>query len=48
MDSGIFEFVLVIVVEDDAVLVDEAHYWGHPAGASQEVHDYVEKPILHT
>jgi len=34
MDSGIFEFVLIIVIEDDAVLIYEAHNRGDPSWAA--------------
>jgi hypothetical protein len=46
MDGCVFKFVLVICIENDAALVDKAHDWRDPAGAPEEVYDYVEKPVL--
>jgi hypothetical protein len=46
MDGCVFKFVLIICIENDAALVDKAHDWRDPAGAPEEVYDYVEKPVL--
>ena len=41
-----FQFVFIFVVKVDAVLVDEAHDGGLPAGRTQEANDAVEDPVL--
>ncbi len=46
MDGGIFKFVLIIIVENDAVLIHEGHDGSDPARASQKVYDDIEEPIL--
>ena len=46
MDLGILELVLVISVEDDAVLFNEGHHGRLPSWRSQEVNDNVEEPVL--
>ena len=46
MDSGIFELVLIIVIENYAVLINEAHYWSDPARAAEEIHYDIEEPVL--
>jgi len=32
MNLGELKFVLILVIEDSAILVNEAHHWGLPAG----------------
>ena len=46
VDLSEFKFVLVFVVEDLAVLVDEAHYGGLPARRPQKPNDHVKEPVL--
>ena len=46
MDGSVFKFVFFFVVENDAIFVKETHNRSFPTGASQEVYDDVEKPIL--
>jgi len=46
VDFGELQFVLFFVVEDGAVLIDEAHDGGLPARRAQEPYDHVEEPVL--
>ncbi len=47
MDSRVLELILIIIIEDYAILIDEAHDGRDPTGTSQKVDDNVEKPVLH-
>ena len=44
--GGVLEFVLLLVVEDEAVLLDETHDWRLPSWALQEGYQAVEDPVL--
>jgi hypothetical protein len=46
VNLSVLELVLFFAVEDDAVLVDEAHHGGLPPGRAEEVDNYVEEPVL--
>ena len=46
MNLSVFELILILVVEDEAVLVEEAHDGRLPARTAQEVDDYIEEPVL--
>ena len=46
VDLRVLELVLLLGVEDDAVLFDEGHHGRLPARRAKEVDDYVKKPIL--
>ena len=41
------QFVFFFIVKYEAVLVEEAHNWGFPAGTPQEINDDVEEPVLY-
>jgi hypothetical protein len=46
MYLSILEFVLILIVKDDAVLLNKAHYRGLPPGALQEIDNDIEEPVL--
>ena len=46
VSDGVLEFVLVIVVEDYAVLVQEREDRSLPTGRTQEVQYQIEEPFL--
>lgn len=46
MNLRILQLVLVLVVEHDAILVEEAHHRGLPPGRPQEINDDVEEPVV--
>eukprot|EP00962_Isochrysis_galbana_P034609 scaffold11735_cov112-Isochrysis_galbana.AAC.4 len=50
LEGGVYirvrQFVLVLVVEDDTVLVDEGHDWQRPARAPEKPRDGVEQPVV--
>ena len=46
VDSGVLELVLLFVIEDEAVLLDEAHDGRLPSWALQKSDETVENPIL--
>jgi len=39
MDLGVFKFVFVICIKNDAVLINEAHHRSLPPGTGDEIHD---------
>ena len=48
MNGRVFEFVLLFVVEDEAVLLYVAHYRRLPPWTLQEGDQTIENPILYT
>ena len=46
MNACVLELVFVFCVENQAVLVEEAHNGRLPTGAPQEIYDYVKEPVL--
>lgn len=46
MDFGVLEFVLVLAVEDDAVVVHEVEDADTPQGAVQELQQELVLPFL--
>jgi hypothetical protein len=47
VDARVLKLVLVFSVENEAVLIEEAHDGRLPAGTSEEVDDDVEEPVLY-
>ena len=46
VNGGVLEFVLLLVVEDEAVLLDETHDWRLPSWALQEGYQAVELKVF--
>lgn len=46
MDGGVFELVLLLAVEDHAVVVYEVEDAGLPEGSAEELHQEVVLPFL--
>jgi hypothetical protein len=48
VNLGVFQFVLIFVVKDDAILLNVGDYRRLPTGAFQESYQAVEDPVLYT
>jgi hypothetical protein len=46
VNACVLKFVLVLIVENKAVLIEKAHDGCLPARAPQKVDDDVEEPVL--
>ena len=47
MGGGIFKLVFILSIKDDTILINEAHYGSLPPGRSEEIDNYIEKPLLY-
>lgn len=48
MNSCELEFVFLLIIKVDALVVQEGHYWHFPPWRPQKADNHIEEPLLNT